>query len=32
MEQVLKEFKTGGGMIWKSLWELIFGYTISTGT
>lgn len=29
MDQVLEAFQTGAGMLWKALWALIFGYTIS---
>ena len=31
MEQVLEALKTSGGMLWKALWALIFGYIISAG-
>ena len=31
MEQVLEALYTGSGMLWKALWGLIFGYTISAG-
>ena len=30
MEQVIEAFRTGGGMLWKALWALIFGYIISS--
>ncbi|MEP5975665.1 MAG: permease [Nitratireductor sp.] len=29
MDQVVQAFYTGAGMLWKALWALIFGYTIS---
>jgi uncharacterized membrane protein YraQ (UPF0718 family) len=29
MDQVAQAFYTGAGMLWKALWALIFGYTIS---
>lgn len=29
MDQVLEALYTGAGMLWKALWALIFGYTIS---
>lgn len=31
MEQIFDALKTGGGMLWKALWALIFGYIISAG-
>ena len=31
MEQVWEALQTGGGMLWKALWALIFGYIISAG-
>lgn len=31
MEMTLEAFKTAAGMLWKALWALIFGYTISAG-
>jgi uncharacterized membrane protein YraQ (UPF0718 family) len=31
MEQILEAFYTAGGMLWKALWALIFGYLISAG-
>lgn len=31
MDQVLDAVLTGAGMLWKALWALIFGYTISAG-
>ncbi|PWG01952.1 permease [Sphingosinicella humi] len=29
MDQVIEALQTGAGMLWKALWALIFGYTIS---
>ncbi len=31
MEQVWEALQTGAGILWKALWALIFGYTISAG-
>lgn len=31
MEHILQALQTGGGMLWKALWALIFGYIISAG-
>ena len=31
MDQVIEAFSTGAGILWKALWALIFGYTISAG-
>jgi hypothetical protein len=31
MEQIIDAFLTGGGILWKALWALIFGYMISGG-
>lgn len=31
MDQVLEAVRTSAGMLWKALWALIFGYTISAG-
>ncbi|HVS64654.1 MAG TPA: permease [Thermoanaerobaculia bacterium] len=31
MDQVLEALRTSTGMLWKALWALIFGYTISAG-
>lgn len=31
MDQVFEALQTSGGMLWKALWALIFGYTISAG-
>ena len=31
MDQVLEALGTSAGMLWKALWALIFGYTISAG-
>lgn len=31
MEQVIEALYTSAGMLWKALWALIFGYTISAG-
>lgn len=28
-QQILEALRTGGGMLWKALWALIFGYVIS---
>lgn len=29
MDQAIEAFRTGAGMLWKALWALVFGYTIS---
>ncbi|MBX3480691.1 MAG: permease [Caulobacter sp.] len=31
MDQIIDALVTGGGMLWKALWGLIFGYVISAG-
>ncbi|MBI1406141.1 MAG: transporter [Caulobacter sp.] len=31
MDRIIDAFVTGGGMLWKALWGLIFGYVISAG-
>jgi uncharacterized protein len=31
MEQIWEALYTAGGMFWKALWALIFGYTVSAG-
>ena len=31
MDQVFEALQTSAGMLWKALWALIFGYTISAG-
>lgn len=31
MDQILQALQTSGGMLWKALWALIFGYVISGG-
>ncbi|WP_137391201.1 permease [Rhodoligotrophos defluvii] len=31
MEQIFEALYTGAGMLWKALWALAFGYTISAG-